>query len=450
MPAAQAAVKGNPLTSARGPHAGQFIVSVNKSQMLRLDQAYKEVSVGNADIADVVPVSRTMLYVLGKKLGSTSLMFLGQNGQVLAIADLIVTHDVDGLKRSLHELAPNEPVEIRPASDAIVLSGRVSSSDQLQRIVALAQQFAPDKVTNLLTVGGSQQVMLQVRFAEVDREIRKALSISQAFVDGGSTAISYVSGAGILGSLFQGALGESLPYATARMHVGDFDAQISVLERKGLLSVLAEPNLVALSGQVASFLAGGEFPVPVSQGGEALGGTAITVEFKPFGVGLSFTPTVVGKDLMSLVLRTEVSAIDRSLAVFSALPGQVSIPGLRVRRTETTVEVRDGQAFAISGLLQHDFEDAIEQFPWLGDIPVIGALLRSTNYRQRKTELVVFITPRLVQPVPAGALASPQDGLEIPNEFQLFANGRFDGTGVRSAAPSAAGGIAGPSGYILK
>lgn len=459
------------LSAVRAPFAGQLPVALNKSQVLRLDVPYREVSVGAPEIAEVVAVSQNTVYVLGRKLGATSLIFTGEGGRVLAIADLVVGYDVDSLKQKLYEVAPEEPVEVRTANDALVLSGRVSNSERLQRILAMAEKYAPNKVTNLMNVGGSQQVMLQVRFAEVDREFLKSLGVSQSLISGGTIGLRLLSGiglatpsAGVGSALIGGAVS---PFANMTFHAGDFDANIQILERKGVITLLAEPNLTALSGDTASFLAGGEFPIPVAQNGNGLVGGTISVEFKPFGVSLNFTPTVVDKDLMNLVLKSEVSDIDRSLSVFSALPGQVAIPGLRVRRTETTVEVRDGQSFMISGLLQNNFDNAVEQFPWLGDVPVLGALFRSPQYRQRKTELVVFITPRLVQPVVAGGLKSPTDGFLVPSEAALFLNGEIEGrpesgnplilpsspSGLDSAgtrAPTGAGGIIGPSGYILK
>lgn len=456
------------LSAVRAPFAGQLVVPLNKSQVLKLDVPYREVSVGTPEIAEVVPVSPNTIYVLGRKLGSTSLIFGGEGGRVLAIADLVVGYDTDSLKQKLYEVAPDEPVEVRTANDALVLSGRVSSPDKLQRIIAMAEQYAPKKVTNLMNVGGSQQVMLQVRFAEVDREFLKSLGISQAFVNGGTTAFTLLSGVGLTTALggvgaANGLLGGATsPFASLSFHQGDFDANIQVLERKGVITLLAEPNLTALSGDTASFLAGGEFPIPVAQNGNGLLGATITVEFKPFGVSLNFTPTVVDKELMNLVLKSEVSDIDRNLSVFSALPGQVAIPGLRVRRTETTVEVRDGQAFMISGLLQNNFENAVEQFPWLGDVPVLGALFRSPQYRHRKTELVVFITPRLVQPVVAGGLKSPTEGFLVPSEAALFLNGQIEarpgqgnpltlpGVPVPEGGLTDAGGLDGPHGYILK
>ncbi|HEX6978892.1 MAG TPA: type II and III secretion system protein family protein [Alphaproteobacteria bacterium] len=431
--------------SLAGPATGQVLVPLNKSQILQVDRAFSEVTVGSPEIADVVPLTRQSVYVLGKKLGSTNLMFMGDRNRPLAVVDLVVTHDVEGLKQKLFEVLPDERIEVRSANEGIVISGQVSSPDKLARAMAVAQQYAPDKVTNLLSVAGSSQVMLEVKFAEFDREASKALGFSVAADIGiGATRFAFLSGfpGSVLGQ-------ETTPFASAATLNGDLATQLDVLERKGLVSVLAEPNLVVLSGDSAAFLAGGEFPIPIAQA--LTGGTnAITVEFKQFGVGLNFTPTVIGKDLINLVIKTEVSDIDRALTVQSTFPGGVVIPGLRVRRTETTVEVRDGQSFAISGLLRQDFADTVAQLPWLGDLPVLGALFRSSNYRQKKTELVVFITPRLVKPVPAGTLAIPHDFVALPSEQDLFLGGRIDRSRLGRSAAAGIGGVTGPHGYVIK
>jgi pilus assembly protein CpaC len=431
------------VSAVSGVTAGQFVVSLGKSQVLQVDQAFGEVTVGNPEVADVVPLTRQSVYVLGKKLGSTNLFFMGAAGRPLAVVDVVVSYDVEGLKQKLFDLLPGETIEVRPANDGLVLSGRITSPDRLARALAVAEQYAPKKVTNLLTVGGSSQVMLEVRFAEVDRQASKALSLSTLLSTKNLTIATGFPGA-VLGQ-------DVTPFGSFAARAGDFSAQLDALERKGLVSVLAEPNLVVMSGDTASFLAGGEFPIPVAQTGNAVGATAITVEFKQFGVGLNFTPTVIGKDLMNLAIKTEVSDIDRTLAAQSSFVGGVQIPGLRVRRTETTVEVRDGQSFAISGLLRQDFNDTVAQVPGLGDLPIIGALFRSSQYRHEKTELVVFITPRLVQPVAAGTLAIPHEFTNFPSEADIFLGGKIEGGADRPRmSGGTAGGVTGPHGYIIK
>jgi pilus assembly protein CpaC len=388
------------------------------------------------------------VYVFGKQLGTTSLTAIDVEGGVIAVVDLVVTFDIEGLKGRLFELMPDARVEIRPASDALLLSGEVPSAERLAQVLAVAERFAPDRVTNLMSVGGSQQVMLAVRFAEVQRDTIKLLGLNTNLLfESGDAAFQLQSGDGV--SI------DPLSFATGAISVvtGDIalDVLIDTLEEKGVVTTLAEPNLITLSGDTASFLAGGEFPVPVEQEDEG-----ITIEFKPFGVGLSFTPTVLGNELINLVLVTEVSDIDPTVSVVTL---NLEIPGLSVRRAKTTVELRDGQSFAIAGLLRDDYEDTVRQYPLLGDIPILGTLFRSSEFQNNRTELVVIVTPHLVQPAPAGTLITPTDNFVPPTDFELFLLGRTEGatepyfgrkeTAGVLARPSA-GGIVGPYGYILE
>lgn len=434
----------SPVSVPSTPHGGEFVVPINKSQLLQVDRPFTDVTIGNAEIADVVPLTRRMVYVLGKRLGSTNLSFIGADGRVIAVVDLVINFDIEGLKAKLFELMPDEDIEIRPAGGAIVLSGQVSSAARLERALAIANRFAPQAVTNFMTVGGDQQVMLSVRFAEIQRSVVKELGFNNLFSgETGNFALSLLTGVGIPATTF--ATGEFF-FQTSDVTI---DSLFDALEDKGLVKTLAEPNLIVLSGDTADFLAGGEFPIPVAQEGDA-GGFAITIEFKEFGVGLAFTPTVLEGDLMNVVLDTEVSAIDPTVSVTT---NGTEVPGLTVRRTKTTIELRDGQTFAIAGLLQDNFRDQVQQFPWLGDVPVLGTLFRSTNYQRRQTELVVIITPRLVQPVRAGTLATPIDAFRMPDEFDLFLKGQIEGapgSRVTTLGQSGAGGIDGPYGYIIE
>jgi pilus assembly protein CpaC len=446
--------------SDESKHAGEFVVPLNKSQILRLDVPFADLLVGNAEIADVLALTDRSIYVLGKTMGSTSLTIYGRNRTLIAVADLVVTHDIDGLKARLFELMPDENIEVRPLNTSIVLSGTVSSATRLERARMVAEQYTGSEgaVTNLMSVKGSQQVMLAVRFSEVSRDASKELgingsfladdfliawgdSLSQGFnldVNNGSfsaanpaVALSgFGAGAGVI-DLGSSALGLA------------FDA----LEDKGLSKTLAEPNLIALSGETASFLAGGEFPIPVAQqtaNQETGQGGTITIEFKEFGVSLAFSPTVLDDGLINLIVSPEVSALDFSLAA-------EGVPALTTRRATTTVELRDGQSFAIAGLLQEDFTDNIEQFPGLGDLPVLGALFRSTEYQRKETELVILVTPHLVQPAPAGSLAAPSDNFVPPSDLDLFLHGRLEDpeSGIGPLGVGG-GGIDGSYGHIIK
>lgn len=442
-----------PQTAVTDLRAGELMVAVNKSQVLRLDQAFTSLSVGNPAVADVVALSDRSVYVLGKALGSTNVTVYGAGRQVLSVVDVVVTHDVEGLKNKLFDLFPNERVEVRSANDAVVVSGVVSTPEQLTRAASIAERYAPGKLTNLLRVRGSQQVMLQVRVAEVSRSTARQLGIRPQILGGDFTFQPLDM---INPNAFAAALGTfEFPEFTV-------NALLEALEEKGVVKVLAEPNLIALSGDTANFLAGGEFPVPVAQDADT-GRVVITIAFKQFGVGLAFTPTVIDGDLINLMVNPEVSQIDTNNSV--VLNG-FNIPGLTTRRASTTVELRDGQSFAIAGLLQSDFTDQVRQVPGIGDLPVLGALFRSSEFQRRETELVIIVTPRLVKPVAAETLAAPTDSFRAPSNLELFLFGQVEGdpavipaAGRRSTSADpgramlgsqAGGGLDGTYGHIIK
>ena len=438
--------------------AGDFEVPINKSQILKIDRPFKDVLVGNPKIADVLPLTNRTLYILGKELGTTSLSIYGANKSLLAIVDLVVTHNLDGLKAKIFELFPNEKVEVRSVNDAIVLSGTVSSSSHLKSVVALAERYAPGKVTNMLSLAGSQQVMLAVRFAEVKRTAFKELGINlNTLVRSGSTTFSLLSGLPVLGSVGGGGgflNGGTTLAGTA--YNGDFVGFLDALEQKGVVKTLAEPNLIALSGDTASFLAGGEFPIPVAQNTSG-GGSTITVEFKQFGVSLAFTPTVLADGVISLDVAPEVSAIDPAASI---TVNGLMIPGLTSRRAHTTIELRDGQAFAIAGLLQSQFKDNIDQLPFAGDVPVLGALFRSSDYLHDQTELVIIVTPYLVKPVKPTDLRVATDDFTPPSDIDLFLMGKPETQKKGQSGESSKGqtvgrsmggaGLDGNIGYIIK
>lgn len=434
-------------------HAGEFHVPLNKSQILRLDQPFTDLLVGNAEVADVLALTNRSIYVLGKAPGSTNLTIYGPGKQLIAVVDLVVGFDVEGLKAKLFEMMPNEAVEVRAVNDSIALSGRVSTAERLSQSLAIAESYAPKKVNNFLGVIGSQQVMLQVRFAEVSRSTAKALSLgTEVLFDDGGDSFTIDTGRG-----GTGLVGFVDPFVSAvgKLSAGNWDLNLlfDALEDKGLVKTLAEPTLIALSGDTASFLAGGEFPIPVAQSSGAVGDVLnplITVEFKEFGVGLSFTPTVLGDGLINLAVKPEVSQIDNSPERSVNVSG-FRIPALTTRRASTTVELRDGESFAIAGLLQNDFADQIRELPWLGDLPILGTLFRSTAYRRQETELVILVTPRLVKPARAGELATPADRFVAPSESDLFLMGKTEDqrSGTEAAGP-VGGGAAGTYGHIIQ
>ena len=421
------------LVTDNGVSAGQLDVPMNKSQVVRSDRPFAKALVGNPDIADVLPLTTSSIYVLGKKMGTTSLTLYDRRSQLIAVIDIAVGPDVTGLKRQLSELMPGDRVGARIANDSLVLDGTVSSSIAADRAMQLAETYAPGKVVNMMSVGAAQQVMLEVRFSEIKRSALKQIgagffvgngsgSFGGAIGGGASLTPDSVTGAGKLGL---GAILDSFGILTKRFGAFglNFNGALDALERKGAITTLAEPTLVALSGETASFLAGGEFPIPVAQSGTG-GGNNISVEFKPFGVSLAFTPTVLADGVISMIVAPEVSSIDRSASISV---GNLSIPGLQTRRAKTTIELRDGESFALAGLLRKDFQDTVRQFPGLGSIPIIGALFRSTNFQREESELVIVVTPHLVRPVRAGMLKLPTDRVTAPSEADLFLLGRTDG-----------------------
>ncbi len=401
-------------------------VPMNRAVVVESDVPFAELSIANPAIADISSLSDRTIYVLGKAPGMTTLTLLDATGQLIANVDVRVSADISEFKERLQQIMPGEKIEVRTANDGIVLSGTVSSTQRMQRALDLAERYAPERVSNLMSVGGIQQVMLKVRFAEMERTVSKALGASLA-IDSTDVTGGTGNGANLSGqSSILGGNISSNPNNTGTMLFG-FNAgsvQVGVLlealEQKGVVRTLAEPNLTALSGQEAKFLAGGEYPVPVSQEG----GT-ISVEYKPFGVELNFIPRVVNKKLINLELKAAVSAIDDTNSV--ATGNGFSIDAFTRRETSTTVELRDGESFAIAGLLKDDFRDTSSQVPWLGDLPVLGALFRSADYQRAQSELVIIITAHLVTPTRGEALVLPTDRVTPPTERDLFLFGNLTG-----------------------
>jgi pilus assembly protein CpaC len=436
-----AAAQVSAVSIADGVHAGEIAVPVNKSQVIRSDRPYARALIGNPEVADVLPLSNTSLYVLGKKAGTTSLTLYDRGSNLIAVVDVVVGPDVISLKRQLSS-SIGDNVGARISNDSVVLEGIVSSAVAADRAVQLAETYAPGKVVNLLSIGSSQQVMLEVRFSEVKRSALKDIGFGffvsndsgslQGAVGGGASLIPDLDEDGNLtgnSQLRLGSIIDSFGIITKQFGAFglNFDAALNALERKGAITTLAEPTLVALSGETANFLAGGEFPVPVLQSaGSTSGSTGITVEWKPFGVSLAFTPTVLADGVINMIVEPEVSSIDPTASI---VVNNLRIPGLNTRRAKTVVELRDGESFALAGLLRTDFQDTVRQFPILGSIPIIGMLFKSTNFQRDETELVITVTPRLVRPVPANRIAVPTDRVSAPNEAELFLMGRTD-TGV--------------------
>lgn len=451
-----ATAQAQELRVLRGEASNSLKVPINRAVVVEAETPFVELSIANPGIADISTLSDRTIYVLGRSPGRTTLTLLGAEGNLIANVEVQVSPDVAEFKERLRQILPGEQIEVRTANDGLVLSGTVSSITKLDRALELAGRYAPGRVLNMMSVGGSQQVMLKVRFAEMQRSVAKRLSAGIGASDLGTSSGGTLAGgsATLITGAAAGLPGEFNldPEAIGQLNLGvnlsgiEFGVLIEALETKGMIRTLSEPNLTALSGQEANFLAGGEYPIPsVDEDGNVI------VEFRPFGVELNFTPRVVDGDLINLQLTAAVSGLDPTVVVQN---GGFAVNGFRRRETSTVVEMRDGESFAIAGLLEDDFQDLVGQVPWLGDIPVLGALFRSADYERQQSELVIIITPHLVTPVRGEALALPTDRVRPPSESELFLLGS---TAAGSAAPTqgAAGEVAkqdfsGSFGYVME
>ncbi len=465
----KAALVGLTIALTTGPVAGQaetlrvvsgaptsaLHIPMNRAVVVESDTPFAELSIANPNIADISSLSDRSIYVLGKEPGRTTLTLIGADGRLITNVEVQVTPDLAEFKERLQQVLPGEHIEVRSANDGIVLSGTVSSIARMDRALELAQRYAPERVSNLMSVGGTQQVMLKVRFAEMQRSVSKSLSSSIAVqgstlggdlgLSGGTNSASTAAGQG---STLTGSIGGASADANGAFLFGfnagavEVGILLEALESKGVVRTLAEPNLTALSGQEASFLAGGEYPIPVAQDNNT-----VTIEYKPFGVELNFIPRVIDGDVINLELSAAVSSIDPSNGFTQ---GGFTVDAFRRRETSTTVEMRDGESFAIAGLLSDDFTDLSGQVPWLGDVPVLGALFRSAEYSRQQTELVIIVTPHLVTPTRGEALALPTDRVRPPSERDLFLFGRVTSTPTTGGAGEVARqDFSGSYGYVM-
>ncbi|MBW0156866.1 type II and III secretion system protein family protein [Sedimentimonas flavescens] len=454
-----APVNAETLRVMSGSASSPLNVPMNRAVVVESDQPFAELSIANPGIADITTLSDRTIYVLGKVPGRTTMTILGPDGKLISNVEVQVTPDIAEFKERLQQILPGEKIEVRTANDGIVLSGTVSSITKLDRALDLARRYAGDRVSNLMMVGGTQQVMLKVRFAEMQRAVSKNLAASlgvRGTVGGGSAETGTIIGTGnftaegALENAFDNGILPVDPNKTGALGLGftagnlEFAVLLEALESKGVVRTLAEPNLTALSGQQAKFLAGGEYPIPV------VDDTGVSIEYKPFGVEMAFTPRVVDGDLINLEIAAAVSAIDTTVTMSS---GGFSVNAFKRRETSTTVEMRDGESFAIAGLLQDDFTDLNDQIPWLGDVPVLGALFRSAEYKRAQSELVIIVTPHLVSPTRGEALALPTDRVRLPSEAELFLFGKTAGdkapkTGA--AAEVAKQDFSGSYGYVME
>ncbi|KAA0090069.1 type II and III secretion system protein family protein [Paraburkholderia sp. T12-10] len=413
--AASAAVALAALLCAASAHADETLtVNAGAGEVVRLSEPAVAVFVADPDVADIHVPTPGAVFLVGKKEGRTTLFALGPNNRVILRRSVVVRRDLDALNTLLHQRFPHLQLTLASAPGSVMVSGAVGSAADVDAITQTLTPMLHDKETliNHLTVGQPTQVYLRVRFVEIDRNVTQQLGVNWSAVGSvGNFVVGLLSGR-VIQDATTGAL--NLPQSNATgvltgFHTGhqSITNVIDALDQDGLLTVLAEPNLTVLSGESASFLAGGEFPIPVAQNQNTL-----SVEFKSFGVSLGFTPTVLADNRISLKVRPEVSQIDPTASVTT---NSITIPGLSVRRVETTVELSSGQSFAIGGLLQNETRDIVSQLPGLGKLPILGRLFSSKDYQNNKTELVVIVTPYLVQPASAAHMTSPVDTIMTPS-----------------------------------
>lgn len=430
----------------------QLELERGKSVFARTDYSVKRVSVGDPGILDVVVISPRELQFVAKAEGSTNVLIWDTQGRPQAAIDVHVGTAFSHLASELHRILDNEDISVESAGNAIVLKGTVPNAVAQEQALEVARSIIGDaegkKIVNLLEVGGRQQVMLEVVVAEMSRSVKREFGTNlNALITNGGNSIEVF---GFLQNLTQPSaepgileISDMVNLAGTFLGFGSLDFQVflDALDEQGLSKVLAEPTLVARSGETASFLVGGETPIPIAQGG-AFG--SITVEFKQFGVGMSFTPTVLGPDRIHLEVSPEVSQADFSFG--TEVEGTV-VPGFNTRRASTTVELGDGESFAIAGLLNENVTSINGEYPWLGKVPILGALFRSTKFQKNETELVIIVTPRLVKPLGPGPHPLPTDHYVEPAAWEFYLLGALEGRA--QDVPPASGGVIGDVGHRI-
>ena len=485
----------SPSSFAAEPEHKILPLRLGGSQVIEIQQpSYKmKVLTSDDEVVQARPLTANKIYVHGKKLGyCTITVWDEKEKEVRATIDVTVTLDLTGLKERLRELYPNQKIDVYGSETGVVLSGTVSSPEIVDQVLRLTRTFLPKAakkenggegvtghsgagITNLLNVEGIQQVMLEVKFAEVSRNSGKDWQAALGLGNLGDVTAAASAGGSVLGPLkisgqfpFPDLLNQSTGSlllnfagnpANIFVNIDNFTTALNLLETEGMARILAEPRLVTQSGQEASFLAGGEFPIPVPQAGSN-GGTTITIEYKEFGVALRFTPVVLSDGKISLRVAPSVSEIASVSQIPSGITGATfNVPNLNTRKLQTTVQLNDGQTLALAGLLQDNLREDVRKIPGLGDIPILGPLFRSTSYTQQKTDLLVAVTPHLVKPVKEGSLHFPGESMTPPNEFQYYLEGRLEGTPTKGSStlkrhnflpPPAAersGGLEGSFGY---
>ena len=476
-----------------------IVVTVNKSRTLRIEKPFASAVVGSPDIVDALPMSDRTLYIQGKKVGTTNVSVFDQTMQLIGVIDVEVTLDTGNLQEKIRASTGSRGIRVGSSNGQIVLSGVAGNAVAAERAVQVARSMVPEggNIVNAMTVAPAQQVMLKVRFLEVERSASREFGVNWFGANNGGNR-GFATGIGGLnnvagnaasptqplgrigigaggpvdasgnpvpapgtvggapgvpifstaGTLLSGGAPFGVALANLASKGATLDVLLSALETKGLVRRLAEPDLIALSGDTASFLAGGEYPVPVCQAAATVGGAcAVTIQYQPFGVQLSFNPTVLENGIINLRLAPSVSELNFAQAV--TING-FNIPAINKREARTTVELRDGQSFSIAGLLQTDNRRNVSQLPWIGSVPVLGALFSSKSFVAQDTDLVVVVTPHLVAPaVPGQRLASPLDNAIPSNDVDFFLMGEMEQRKAFRDYLTSGGNIQGPYGHII-
>jgi pilus assembly protein CpaC len=440
-------------------------LDADTAQLIQLSEPAQTVFVANPEIADIHVASPTSVLVYGKKAGTTTVFAISETGLTTSYT-IRVTAPTSEILGALRREVPSARVTVTAAPGGITLSGHVGSPRDAEKLRATAKQFVGDKQTvNFdVVVDAATQVTLRVRVAEVSRTVNQQLGVNWGSVfTSGSIAVGLLTGRAPLNvdastpanSVF-GSFSRSTSTNTFGSIGFDYTANggktniaslIDALDQQGLVTILAEPNLTAISGETANFLAGGEFPIPVPQGNQT-----VSIDYKRYGVSVDFTPTVLDGNRISIKVRPEVSQLDYTNAV---LLDNVSVPALTVRRVETTVELGSGESFAIGGLFQNNGTNQLQQLPGLGDLPILGALFRSSSFQKNESELVIIVTPFIVRPVARAAdLHLPTEGLQFSSDIERILVGRVNAARPQASAPTSAAQpgprLHGPAGFMLE
>jgi pilus assembly protein CpaC len=436
-----AAAQGGAIPPAGDQGAGVRAVELTTTKAMNIDlpRDARDVLIADPLVADIVIKSPRRAYVIGLKAGDTNAFFLDEEGNRILQMDIRVEKDLTALRKALSDLLPGTELAVRSINGDIVLSGEARSVEAVENARLIARRFVDTDagIINMVGVTRPEQVLLQVRVTEMRRTVARRLGVSLIGRDSGFSFNSGAQGSNLFSDLFGAAVisGSIGSYSSIQV-------LLEALEEDGYIKTLAEPNLTALSGETANFLAGGEFPVPVARDNNG----QVTLEFKPFGVGLKFTPVVLDSGKISMRVSTEVSALSNEGAFELA---DIRVPGLTVRRAETTVEIPSGGSLVLGGLLRNDAANNVRGLPGLANIPVLGTLFRSTDFQREETELVVIAIPYIVKPTSPGKLASPTDGFAPGGDIDQFLLGklyqRYPGTAGAMAVPPA-----GPIGFIME